>query len=66
MDALRSGLGLTQREAMLVRELAAGVTLVMAASHMEISVGTARQYLKMIFLKTGVGGQADLLRLVSR
>lgn len=64
--ALRSELGLTQREAMLVRELAAGATLIQAASRMAISTGTARQYLKTIFLKTGVGGQADLLRLVIR
>lgn len=63
---LRSELGLTAREAVLVRELAAGASLVQAANKMEISTGTARQYLKMIFLKTGVGGQADLLRLVSR
>lgn len=28
--------------------------------------GTVRQYLNTIFLKTGMGGQADLLRLVSR
>ena len=64
--ALRAELGLTLREATLVSELAAGATLVQAASHMEISPGTARQYLKTIFLKAGVGGQTDLLRLVSR
>lgn len=64
--ALRTELGLTPREAILVGELAAGATLTQAATHMEISSGTARQYLKTIFLKTGVSGQADLLRLVSR
>ncbi|TPG46394.1 hypothetical protein EAH76_23565 [Sphingomonas glacialis] len=66
MTTLRSEIGLTPREAMLVCELAEGVTLAEAASRMEISQGTARQYLKTIFLKTGVGGQSDLLRLVSR
>lgn len=66
MVALRSELGLTQREAMLVRELAAGATLAQAATSMAISTGTGRQYLKTIFLKTGVSGQADLLRLISR
>ena len=64
--ALRSELGLTAREATLVGELAGGATLVEAAGRMEIATGTARQYLKTIFLKTGVGGQAELLRLVSR
>lgn len=66
MAALRSELGLTLREATLVRELAEEATLVQAAGRMAISTGTARQYLKAVFLKAGVGGQANLLRLVAR
>lgn len=62
--ALREELGLTSREARLVQELASGATLIEAASKMNISSGTARQYLKAIFLKTDVAGQADLLRVV--
>lgn len=64
LEAMRSELRLTPREAALVGELADGASLVQAAARMDISPGTARQYLKSIFLKTGVGSQADLLRLV--
>lgn len=64
LASLKSELGLTPREATLVHELADGASLTRVASKMEISIGTARQYLKTVFLKTGVGSQADLLRLV--
>lgn len=65
-SSLVSELGLTHREAQLVQELARGATLTRSAANMDISTGTARQYLKTIFLKACVDGQTELLRLVSR
>jgi len=64
--SLKTEFGLTPREATLVCELADGATLIQSASQMEISAGTARQYLKTIFLKTNVTSQSQMLRLVCR
>jgi DNA-binding CsgD family transcriptional regulator len=52
---------LTNREAELARHLAAGMHLADAARDMKLSVGTARQYLKSIFKKTGSNRQAELV-----
>ncbi|KXF77687.1 hypothetical protein ATN84_10130 [Paramesorhizobium deserti] len=62
--AMRTRYRLTQREAELTARLCRGDRLAEAASHLGISVGTARQYLKAIFEKTGVNRQIDLVRLV--
>lgn len=65
-ETLRRELGLTSREASLTQHLAGGATLSEVASDLDISTGTARQYLKSIFDKLDVHSQADLLRIVRR
>lgn len=65
-STLRSEFGLTAREAALTHQLAQGFTLVEGARALEISEGTARQYLKLVFNKVGVNSQADLLRVIRR
>lgn len=52
---------LTRREAELAHHLLAGRPVGRAASAMNVSTGTARQYLKSIFKKTGTGRQAELV-----
>lgn len=61
---LRDEFGLTAREADLTWQLAQGATLPESARMLEISAGTARQYLKIIFNKVGVSSQSELLRVV--
>lgn len=61
---LRDEFGLTAREADLTCQLAQGSTLPESARVLEISAGTARQYLKIIFNKVGVNSQTELLRVV--
>lgn len=63
-SVLRDEFGLTVREADLTWQLAQGLTLPESARVLEISVGTARQYLKIIFNKVGVNSQTELLRVV--
>ena len=58
--------GLTRREADLAFLIVDGSRLAEAATLLGISVGTARQYLKCVFEKTGTHGQTDLVRLVLR
>ena len=57
-------LALTPAEARLSHALASGAALEEAAMTCGITVGTARAYLKQIFLKTGTQRQADLVRLI--
>lgn len=56
--------GLSPVESRLVCLLTAGRTLQDAAKTMRIKDQTARSYLKQIFLKTGTGRQADLVRVM--
>jgi DNA-binding CsgD family transcriptional regulator/PAS domain-containing protein len=57
---------LTPAEARLAARLAAGASLHTAADDLGITYGTARQYLKAIFAKTGTSRQAELVaRLLS-
>jgi DNA-binding CsgD family transcriptional regulator/PAS domain-containing protein len=56
--------GLSASEARLAALLADGVTLEEAARRMSVSLGSARTYSKRIFAKTGVGRQAELVRLI--
>lgn len=63
-ESLAQAFGLTRREAELALALKAGHPLSMAASRMGITEGTARQYLKSVFAKTGVGRQAELVGLL--
>ncbi|WP_150129888.1 hypothetical protein [Sinorhizobium sp. RAC02] len=56
--------GLSERESQLAALICGGAALKDASAILGISVGTARQYLKSVFLKTGVARQSDLIRLV--
>ena len=56
--------GLTAMEARLASALLAGATVKDAAAALEIAEGTAREYLKAIFRKTGTRRQSELMTLV--
>lgn len=58
--------GLAPSEAMLAILLSDGATLREAAKQLGITENSARTYSKRIFMKTGVGRQADLVRIVLR
>ena len=58
--------GLTGSEAAVALQLAGGRTLAEAAERLELTVGSARQYLQRVFGKMQVGRQAELVRLVTR
>jgi len=55
---------LPRREAELAMALADGQTLAEAADDMGLTLETARNYSKKIYARTGVRGQADLVRLI--
>lgn len=56
--------GLTPAESLLASELARGVSLEEAATHLGISRNTARSQLQSVFMKTGANRQGELVRLV--
>lgn len=62
--ALMQGYGLTRREAELATWLRAGRCLADAAQTMRITAGTARQYLKQVFAKTGARRQSELVSML--
>lgn len=55
---------LTRSEAALAARIAEGETLADAAVGMGLTIETARNYSKRIFLKTSARGQADLVRIL--
>jgi len=55
---------LTSSESRLVSHMASGDSLDETAEKMNVTVGTARTYLKQVFSKTGTRRQAELMRLV--
>lgn len=57
---------LTPSEAQLATLLASGLTIAEAAERLRLTENTARTYSKIIFSKTGVGRQAELIRLILR
>ncbi|MFC3711574.1 helix-turn-helix transcriptional regulator [Sphingoaurantiacus capsulatus] len=57
---------LTPSEAQLATLLAAGLTIAESAERLGLTENTARTYSKIIFSKTGVGRQAELIRLILR
>jgi DNA-binding CsgD family transcriptional regulator len=63
---VRERFRLTQREAELAAQLAAGKRPAAAAAAMGISTATARQHLKSIFAKTGASSQVELVALLAR
>jgi DNA-binding CsgD family transcriptional regulator len=56
--------GLSPSEAFLATLLANGFTLTEAAEKLDVTENTVRNYIKRVFAKTGVGRQADLVRLI--
>ncbi|HWJ18745.1 MAG TPA: helix-turn-helix transcriptional regulator, partial [Geobacterales bacterium] len=63
-EELRARYGLTHAEAALAVEICAGDGLQAAANRRGVSLATARTHLAHIFQKTGVGRQAELVRLI--
>jgi DNA-binding CsgD family transcriptional regulator/PAS domain-containing protein len=63
-DRLARTFGLTGAEAKLCAALATGTTLSAYAEAAEITIGTARWYLKQALAKTGAHRQSDLVRHV--
>lgn len=64
IELLREVHDLTQAEAKLTDALVSGKSLKAAADALFISINTARDHLKWIFMKTNVKRQADLVRLI--
>ncbi len=64
VDTLKRLFDLSGSEARLAYELAAGFDIKDAAERMNISVLTARSYLKIVFGKTRTNRQADLVRVL--
>lgn len=62
-EDVATALRISMAEARLTRSLACGCDLDEACAALNISVNTARGYLKSIFEKTGVTRQAELVRL---
>lgn len=63
---LEQRLELSPAQAQLAALLYDGLSLKQAASSLGITEGSARQYLRRIFIKTGTNRQIDLVRRVSR
>jgi DNA-binding CsgD family transcriptional regulator len=63
-ESLQRLYGLTPSQARLADQLATGSTLHEAARHLRLTPASARQYLKVIFQKTGTNRQAQLVRKV--
>jgi DNA-binding CsgD family transcriptional regulator len=57
---------LSPGEARLALALCRGMTISEAAEEFGLAVGTARNYCKNIFAKTGARGQPDLVRIIMR
>ncbi|MCE7798429.1 hypothetical protein LWE61_17970 [Sphingobium sufflavum] len=55
---------LTRSEAALAERIAGGESLTEAAEALGLTIETARNYSKRIFVKTGARGQVDLVRIV--
>ena len=64
IEGLGLAFDLTPREAELALALAQGASLAQAARGLGIGEGTARQYLKRVFAKTGATRQAELVGLL--
>ena len=63
---LRGLFGLTRAQARLALLLFDGKSVKEAAADLGITEGSARQYLKQVFRKTGARRQADLVRIMIR
>jgi DNA-binding CsgD family transcriptional regulator/PAS domain-containing protein len=65
-DLLRRAFDLTRGETRVVASLLAGRTLSETSAELGVAQTTVKTHLKGIFAKTGVGRQADLIRLASQ
>jgi DNA-binding CsgD family transcriptional regulator len=64
LESIRRRFDLAPAQARLTALICNGHPLREAAARLGITEGSARQYLRRIFDKTGVRRQADLIRLV--
>ncbi|MEM5582590.1 response regulator [Roseibium sp. AS2] len=64
VDSLVELFGLTRVEAVLAQTIASGGTVEDAATNCNVTLETARTYLKRIFQKLGVRRQVDLVQLI--
>jgi len=62
-DGLLETMGLTVAEQRLARQLLAGKSLAEAADENNLTISTARSYLKRIFAKTGIHRQSQFITL---
>ncbi len=62
-DGLLETMGLTVAEQRLARQLLAGKSLADAAAENNLTISTARSYLKRIFAKTGIHRQSQFITL---
>lgn len=62
-EQLLQALGLTVAERRLAQQLLAGKSLAAAAEENNLTIATARSYLKRIFAKTGIHRQSQLITL---
>jgi DNA-binding CsgD family transcriptional regulator len=65
-DLMKSALGLTNAEVRLANQLSEGMGISETAASLGISYETARGHLKSIYNKLGVGGRAELSKLISK
>ena len=63
-DTILKLFDLTPSESRLAAALTSGLKLEVAAEHCELTVSTARTYLKQIFSKTGARRQSELVKLI--
>lgn len=64
LETLQRLYGLTPSQSRLAELLATGCALPEAAKRLDLTMSSARQYLKLIFQKTGTSRQAELVRKV--
>lgn len=62
-EAIAVALNILPSEARIAHALTEGLSVDEAAIRNGVSINTVRSYLKKIYMKTGVSGQADLVRL---
>jgi DNA-binding CsgD family transcriptional regulator len=63
-DILRTAFGLSPAQARLATMMMAGYSVKEAAQGLKIAESSARQYLKIIFSKTGTRRQSELVRVI--
>ena len=64
VEQLSSIFNLTPAESLIAHSLSHGLALVEAAALSGITIGTARNYLKRVFAKTGTSRQVELVNLI--